>query len=213
MIKETAEDINYMLAIVDYGVGNLFSLESSVRAIGCETIVTSDPERIMSAERIILPGVGAFGDAVGKLRASGLDRTVTEAAAGGIPLLGICVGMQMLFDTDYEYGEHKGLGLIPGEVHSLREIVSPELKIPAIGWSGLSFKKRSRLFEGITEGEYVYFVHSYAATGCDGYISAVTDYGSTVTAAVENGNIYGTQFHPEKSSTSGLKILKNFCSL
>ena len=123
MIKETAEDINYMLAIVDYGVGNLFSLESSVRAIGCETIVTSDPERIMSAERIILPGVGAFGDAVGKLRASGLDRTVTEAAAGGIPLLGICVGMQMLFDTDYEYGEHKGLGLIPGEVHSLREIV------------------------------------------------------------------------------------------
>ncbi len=202
-----------MLAIVDYGVGNLFSLKSSVAAIGADAVITGDAETILNAERIILPGVGAFGDAVDKLRATGLDKAVIRAAENGTPLLGICVGMQMLFEKDYEYGEHDGLGLIPGEVRSIRELIAPEMKVPAIGWSSLSYKKDSRLFKDIAAGEFVYFVHSYSAVKCEPYISAVTDYGVEITAAVEKGNVYGTQFHPEKSGEIGLKILKNFCNI
>ncbi|MCI5792473.1 MAG: imidazole glycerol phosphate synthase subunit HisH [Lachnospiraceae bacterium] len=202
-----------MLAIVDYGVGNLFSLKSSVAAIGVDAVITGDAETILNAERIILPGVGAFGDAVDKLRATGLDKAVIRAAENGTPLLGICVGMQMLFEKDYEYGEHDGLGLIPGEVRSIRELIAPEMKVPAIGWSSLSYKKDSRLFKDIAAGEFVYFVHSYSAVKCEQYISAVTNYGVEITAAVEKGNVYGTQFHPEKSGEIGLKILKNFCNI
>ncbi len=202
-----------MLAIIDYGVGNLFSLKSSIEAIGEESIITSDADKLRQADHIILPGVGAFGDAVAKLRSTGLDKVVSECAAKGTPLLGICVGMQMLFTKDYEYGEHDGLNLIPGEVRNIGEIIAPELKIPEIGWNSLRFRKDSRLFDGVPEGSYVYFVHSYSAVKCEPYISAVTDYSTDITAAAESGNVYGTQFHPEKSGPVGLKILKNFCKL
>lgn len=212
-----------MIAIVDYGVGNLFSLKSSIDAIGraaddkneklFEAAVTSDEKVIRAADRIILPGVGAFGDAIAKLRATGLDNVIKEEAAAGKPLLGICVGMQMLFDTDYEYGQHKGLGLVPGEVRSIRDVIAPELKVPEIGWNSLKFRKKSLLYDGIAEGSYVYFVHSYAAFGCSESITAVTDYSTEITASVERGNVYGTQFHPEKSGPVGLKILENFARL
>lgn len=212
-----------MIAIVDYGVGNLFSLKSSVDAIGraaadkneklFEAAVTSDEKIIRAADHIILPGVGAFGDAIAKLRATGLDSVVKEEAAAGKPLLGICVGMQMLFDEDYEYGRHRGLGLVPGEVRSIRDVIAPELKVPEIGWNSLKFIKKSLLYDGIAEDSYVYFVHSYAAFGCEESITAVTDYSTEITASVEKGNVYGTQFHPEKSGPVGLKILENFARL
>ncbi len=202
-----------MLAIIDYGVGNLFSLKSSIEAIGVESIITSDADIIKQADHIILPGVGAFGDAIDKLRQTGLDKTVLECAAAGKPLLGICVGMQMLFSKDYEYGEHDGLDLIPGEVRDIREIVDPSLKVPEIGWNALKITKESKLFKDVADGSYVYFVHSYSAVKCEPYISALTDYSTDITASVESGNVYGTQFHPEKSGPIGLKILKNFCEL
>ena len=202
-----------MLAIIDYGVGNLFSLKSSIEAIGVESVITSDADIIKQADHIILPGVGAFGDAIDKLRQTGLDKTVLECAAAGKPLLGICVGMQMLFAKDYEYGEHDGLKLIPGEVHDIREIIDPSLKVPEIGWNALRLTKKSKLYKGVADGSYVYFVHSYSAVKCEPYISALTDYSTDITASVESGNVYGTQFHPEKSGTVGLKILKNFCEL
>ena len=202
-----------MLAIIDYGVGNLFSLKSSIEAIGVESVITSDADAIKQADHIILPGVGAFGDAIDKLRQTGLDKTVIECAAAGKPLLGICVGMQMLFARDYEYGEHDGLNLIPGEVRDIREIVDPSLKVPEIGWNALKFTRESKLFRDVADGSYVYFVHSYSAVKCEPYISALTDYSTDITASVESGNVYGTQFHPEKSGPVGLKILKNFCEL
>ena len=203
-----------MLAIIDYGVGNLFSLKSSIEAIGTENVITSDPSVIKNADHIILPGVGAFGDAMDKLRSIGLDKTVIEAAAAGIPLLGICVGMQMLFTKDFEYGEHDGLDLIPGEVRDIREIISPGLKVPEIGWNSLHItKQESKLFDGIKDGAYVYFVHSYSAVKCDKDISALTDYSVPITSAVESANVYGTQFHPEKSGAVGLRILENFCHI
>ncbi len=202
-----------MLAIIDYGVGNLFSLKSSIEAIGVESVITSDADIIKQADHIILPGVGAFGDAIDKLRQTGLDKTVLECAAAGKPLLGICVGMQMLFSKDYEYGEHDGLDLIPGEVRDIREIVDPSLKVPEIGWNALKITKESKLFKDVADGSYVYFVHSYSAVKCEPYISALTDYSTDITASVESGNVYGTQFHPEKSGPIGLKILKNFCEL
>ncbi|MBQ8850725.1 MAG: imidazole glycerol phosphate synthase subunit HisH [Clostridia bacterium] len=203
-----------MIAIVDYGVGNLFSLKSSFAAIGAEVIVTSDPSVIAKADRIILPGVGAFEDAARKLRDSGLDKVIIEEAKGGKPLLGICLGMQMLFEKSYEYGEHKGLGLIPGAVKPIRPEISEELKIPHIGWNPLHMTEpEDELFKYISNGDCVYFVHSYYAADCDGYVIATAEYGKELTAAVRNGNVWGAQFHPEKSGKVGLNILKAFCEI
>ena len=203
-----------MIAIVDYGVGNLFSLESSFAYIGKEAKLTSDPEEIRAADRIILPGVGAFEDAAKKLRASGLDKVVIEEAKAGKPLLGICLGMQMLFERSFEYGEHKGLGLIGGSVRAMRDVVPEELKIPQIGWNALTFcGEKNELFKYLNEGDFVYFVHSYHATDCDESLIAVTEYGAKITAAVASGNVYGTQFHPEKSGEVGLNILRAFCEI
>lgn len=199
-----------MVAIVDYGVGNLFSLKSSLDAIGADVVVTSDAEVLRSADHILLPGVGAFEDAANKLRATGLDRVVIEEAKAGKPLLGICLGMQMLFDKSFEYGEHEGLGLISGEVRPIAEKIPADLKIPQIGWNALRFHGTSPLFKYIKDGDYVYFVHSYVAMGCDEAVIADTEYGAYLTAAVANGNVFGCQFHPEKSGPVGLNILRAF---
>ena len=202
-----------MIAIIDYGVGNLFSLQSSFAAIGAEALVTSDPDLIRSAERIILPGVGAFEDAAGKLRNSGMAALVQELAAAGKPIMGICLGMQLLFEKSYEYGEHKGLGLLRGTVRPLTDVVPLDYKIPHIGWNALHFTKDIPLFKYIKEGDHVYFVHSYYATDCADSLIATTEYGAPVTAAVAKGNVYGCQFHPEKSGNVGLSILKAFCEV
>ena len=200
-----------MIAIVDYGVGNLFSLQSSFAAIGAEASVTGDADEIARADRILLPGVGAFGDAAEKLRATGLDRAVTDAAAAGKPLLGVCLGMQLLFEKSYEYGAHAGLGLIPGEVRPISEVIPPDFKIPHIGWNPLQFcGGDSPLFRYIRDGDCVYFVHSYAAFGCGDSVIATAEYGAPLTAAVGRGNVYGCQFHPEKSGKVGLNILRAF---
>ena len=201
-----------MTAIIDYGVGNLFSLQSSFAAIGEMAVVTSDAREIRNAERVLLPGVGAFGDAAGKLRESGLWDVVIEQAQSGKPLLGVCVGMQLLFDKSFEFGEHDGLGLIPGEIRPISDVIEPGLKIPQIGWNRLNFKENNELFRYINNGDYVYFVHSYSAF-CDDYVIADTEYGAQLTAAVNSGNIYGCQFHPEKSGDVGLNILRGFLSL
>lgn len=202
-----------MVAIVDYGVGNLFSLKSSFAAIGVDVIVTADPEVLKNADGIVLPGVGAFEDAAKKLRNSGLDKLLIELAASGKPLLGICLGMQLLFEKSYEYGEHKGLGLIKGSVKPIREIIPDELKIPHIGWNPLIYKKESPLFAYINDRDCVYFVHSFYAADCDDSVIAVSEYGAQLTAAVQNKNILGCQFHPEKSGKVGLNILKAFAQM
>ncbi|MBQ3064812.1 MAG: imidazole glycerol phosphate synthase subunit HisH [Clostridia bacterium] len=199
-----------MVAIVDYGVGNLFSLKSSMDMIGAEVTVTADPDLIRSADRILLPGVGAFEDAANKLRVTGLDLVVVEEAKRGKPLLGICLGMQMLFEKSFEYGEHRGLGLIRGEVRPIASKIPQGLKIPHIGWNALQFKGESPLFRYIKNGDCVYFVHSYAAMSCDDAVIAVADYGAPLTAAVADGNVFGCQFHPEKSGNVGLQILRAF---
>ena len=201
-----------MVAIVDYGVGNLFSLSSSFAAIGIDVTVTSDPAVLRKAERIVLPGVGAFGDAARKLRESGLGEVVVEEARAGKPLLGICLGMQLLFEKSYEYGEHEGLGLIKGEIRPIRDVIPEELKIPHIGWNALHFgKKKSPLFRYLNEGDHVYFVHSFYGANCDESVIATTEYGAELTAAVASGNVFGCQFHPEKSGKVGLDILRAFC--
>ncbi len=202
-----------MIAIIDYGVGNLFSLNSSFKSIGIETIVTSDIEVIKNADKLILPGVGAFGDAAKKLRDSGLDVFVKEEALNGKPLLGICLGMQLLFEKSFEYGEHDGLGLISGEVVGMEGKLPENLKIPHIGWNALTFTKQSPIFKYINDGDCVYFVHSYYAQNCDKALIATTDYGMPITAAVQKDNIFGCQFHPEKSGNVGLNILKAFCEM
>ena len=203
-----------MIAIIDYGVGNLFSLESSFAYIGKEAILTSDVGEIERADRIILPGVGAFEDAARKLRESGLSEIVCREAKAGKPLLGICLGMQMLFERSFEYGEHEGLGLIRGSVKPMRDIIPAELKIPQIGWNSLKFHgEKSQLFKYINEGDFVYFVHSYYGADCDESLIASTEYGAQITAAVASGNVYGTQFHPEKSGEVGLSILRAFCEI
>lgn len=203
-----------MIAIADYGVGNLFSLKSSFEYIGKKTIVTSDKGQIKSADRIILPGVGAFGDAAEKLSESGLGELIIEEAQKGKPIMGICLGMQLLFDKSYEYGEHKGLGLIKGEIRPIAEVVPRKYKIPHIGWNKLHFtKEKSRLFRYINEGDYVYFVHSYYGTDCKDSLLATTEYGAELTAAVGKKNVFGCQFHPEKSGDTGLKILKAFAEI
>lgn len=202
-----------MIRIIDYGVGNLFSLRSSLRAIGIDADYTGDPAEIRKADKLILPGVGAFRDAREALRRTGLDRVVQEEAGKGKPLMGICLGMQMLFNRSYEYGEYEGLGLIPGEIVPMEGRIPKELPIPHIGWNELALKQPSPLMKNTANGDYVYFVHSYYAETPAEYVIATTDYGVEMTAAVQKDNVYGCQFHPEKSSEVGLSILKAFCEL
>ncbi len=200
-----------MVAIVDYGVGNLFSLASSFSAIGAEVVVTSDANVIRSAEKIILPGVGAFADAADKLFTSGLGDLLVEEAKKGKHILGICLGMQLLFDKSYEYGEHKGLGLISGEVRAISEVIPSDYKIPHIGWNALSFgENKHELFKYLEEGDFVYFVHSFYGANCQDSVIATAEYGASLTAAVASGNVMGCQFHPEKSGSVGLNILRAF---
>ena len=202
-----------MIAIVDYGVGNLYSLHSSMKYIGAECKVTSDESEIRRAERIILPGVGAFADAAKKLQLSGLDNVVIDEAKGGKPLLGICLGMQMLLERSFEFGEHKGLSLIEGSVRPISDVIPRTLKIPHIGWNPISFEgEKNEIFKYVNEGECVYFVHSYYAADCPSVI-ATAEYGAPLTAAVAKANVYGMQFHPEKSGETGLNILRAFCEI
>lgn len=197
-----------MIAIIDYGVGNLFSLTQSLNKIGAENVITSDKTVIKKADKLILPGVGAFGDAIKRLNESGLSDIIKEQAKQGKPLLGICLGMQLLFDKNFEYGTHEGLGLISGQVVPIKDYVS-EVKIPHMGWNSLKIVDDNPLLKGINDGDYVYFVHSFFAKCTEG-LSATTDYGISLTAAVRKNNVYGMQFHPEKSGEVGLRMLKNF---
>ena len=200
-----------MIAIIDYGVGNLFSLCSSFQRIGADVQVTSDPDTIRKADKLILPGVGAFADAAEKLRKSGLDVLLKEQAAQGKEIMGICLGMQLLFEKSYEFGEHTGLGLLKGSVIGMDGTIPPELKIPHIGWNALKFKKESKLLRYVKEGDCVYFVHSFYVAPTNESTVATAEYGSDVTAAVQQGNVMGCQFHPEKSGEVGLSILRAFC--
>ena len=203
-----------MIAIIDYGVGNLFSLCSSLKSIGAEAVVTPDPAVIRAADRIILPGVGAFADAAQKLHATGLDQVLLEEAARGKKIMGICLGMQLLFEESHEYGVHKGLGLIPGRVVPMAGYIPDGLKIPHIGWNPLILKgDKHPLLKYVAEGDCVYFVHSYFATDCTESVIATAEYGRELTAAVAKGNVMGCQFHPEKSGRVGLSILKAFCEM
>ncbi len=199
-----------MIAIIDYGVGNLFSLAASFRKLGAETVVTSDREVIARADRIILPGVGAFGDAARKLRESGLDKAVIEEAGKGKPVMGICLGMQLLFDYGEEFGHHEGLGLLRGRIAPMKGMIPSDYKIPHIGWNKLDIKREIPLFRYIKNGDYVYFVHSFYAEGCGDALVATTEYGADLTAAVAMNNVMGCQFHPEKSGEVGLNILRGF---
>ena len=200
-----------MIAIVDYGVGNLFSLASSFRAIGADIEVVSAPEKLSSFDKIVLPGVGAFGDAAEKLRQSGMAEAVIREAKAGKPVLGICLGMQLLLEKSFEYGEHTGLGLIPGEIRPIADVIPSDLKIPHIGWNALHLNRPDcPIFKYLKEGDHVYFVHSFYGANCEESVIATAEYGAPLTAAVANGNVYGCQFHPEKSGDVGLKILKGF---
>ena len=203
-----------MIAIVDYGVGNLFSLSSSLKALGLETEITRDSDNLRAADRIILPGVGAFGDARAKLDATGLV-PVIQVEAQKKPLLGICLGMQLLFDRSFEYGEHPGLGLVPGQVVDLHgELEDKTLKVPHMGWNSLQIVRDDPLFKYFEDGEYVYYVHSFYARDCEASTLGTSQYGNVaVTGAVRCGNVYGTQFHPEKSGDAGLRLLKAFSEL
>ena len=202
-----------MIAIVDYGVGNLFSLRSSLAAVGAEAVVTGDAAALRAADRILLPGVGAFGDAAEKLRRTGLDEAVKAEAEAGKPLLGICLGMQLLFEKSYEYGEHAGLGLVPGAVRPIADVIPADYKIPHIGWNALHLQRPSPLMRYTHEGDCVYFVHSFAAFDCGDSVIATAEYGPELTAAVQRANVYGCQFHPEKSGAVGLNILRAFCEV
>ena len=201
-----------MIVMIDYGVGNLFSLQSSFASIGHEVVVSGDPKVIEKATKIILPGVGAFADASQKLRESGLADLLCQMAKKGTPIMGICLGMQMLLEKSYEYGEYEGLGLIPGSVRPIADKIDKDLKIPHIGWNALSFQgEKHPIFRYINDGDYVYFVHSYYGVDCDESVIANTEYGGILTAAIAKGNVCGCQFHPEKSGTVGLNILRGFC--
>lgn len=203
-----------MIAIIDYGVGNLFSLRSSLAAVGAQAVVTGDSAVIRAADKLILPGVGAFADAAALLRSTGLDKVVCQEAQSGKPLLGICLGMQLLFEESLEYGRHPGLGLIPGTVAPIRDVIPAGYKVPHIGWNALHFPKDRSvhpLFSQIREGDCVYFVHSYYGANCAGSVIATAEYGPELTAAVARDNVMGVQFHPEKSGAVGLNILRAFC--
>ena len=200
-----------MIAIIDYGVGNLFSLAHSLEAIGAEAIVTGEAAAILRADHVILPGVGAFGDAAAKLRETGLDSVVKDAATRGVPVMGICLGMQLLLERSFEFGVHEGLGLIPGEVRPISEVIPGDFKIPHIGWNRLDLVGRHPIFRDVKPGDCVYFVHSYYGANCAGSTIATAEYGANLTAAVARGNVCGCQFHPEKSGDVGLGILKAFC--
>jgi len=205
-----------MIAIIDYGVGNLFSLKSTFRALDTQAVVTADPAVIAQADKLILPGVGAFGDAAAALREKGLDQVIVREAGDGKPLLGICLGMQLLFEESLEYGRHRGLGLLPGSVVPIADAIPAGYKIPHIGWNALHFPKDkpvSPLFRYIKENDCVYFVHSYYAANCGSCVIATAEYGGELTAAAAQGNVFGTQFHPEKSGPVGLNILRAFCQL
>lgn len=202
-----------MIAIIDYGVGNLFSLKSSFSAIGADVTVTSDKAEIERADKIILPGVGAFGDAAKKLSDSGLGEVLINEAEKGKPIMGICLGMQLLFDKSFEYGDHKGLGLIHGNIRPIADVIPKDFKIPHIGWNALSFKKESPINKYINDGDFVYFVHSFYAADCDEFTVATAEYGASLTATVQNKNVFGCQFHPEKSGEAGLKILRAFTEI
>lgn len=203
-----------MVAIIDYGVGNLYSLKSSFAAIGEEAVVTNDEAVIRSADRVILPGVGAFCDAMDKLKSSGMADLLVSLAGEGKKIMGICLGMQLLFDRSFEYGEYEGLGLIKGEIRPIGDVIDKELKIPHIGWNALHFVANGcPIFKYISEGDYAYFVHSFYAANCDEATVATADYSAPLTAAVQSGNVFGCQFHPEKSGDKGLMILKAFCEI
>ena len=202
-----------MIAIVDYGVGNLFSLVSSFRAIGADATVTSDARVLAAADKILLPGVGAFEDARRKLRESGLEDTLRAHVAAGKPIMGICLGMQLLFERSFEYGEHEGLGFLRGEVVAMDGTLPEGLKIPHIGWNALHVCSAHPIFKYTNDGDFVYFVHSYYATGCSDSLLATTEYGKEITAAVAYKNVMGMQFHPEKSGDVGLNILRAFAEL
>ena len=203
-----------MIAILDYGVGNLFSLQSSFAAVGADVKVTKDKDEIKKADKLILPGVGAFEDAAAKLKESGLDEVLKNEAKKGKPVMGICLGMQLLFDKSFEYGEHEGLGLIKGEIRPITDVIPKELKVPHIGWNALHFgKNKHPLFKYLKEGDFAYFVHSYYGDDCDESVIATAEYGAELTAAVADKNVCGCQFHPEKSGEVGLKILKAFCEM
>ena len=199
-----------MIAIIDYGVGNLFSLSHSLTAVGAEAVVTGDAEVIRRADHVVLPGVGAFGDAAAKLRETKLDALARDIAARGTPMMGICLGMQLLLEKSFEFGEHAGLGLIPGEVRPIAEVIPPDLKIPHIGWNALDVARPHPIFQSVQPGDCVYFVHSYYGAKCEGSVIATAEYGAPLTTAVARGNVCGCQFHPEKSGDVGLGILRAF---
>lgn len=200
-----------MIAIIDYGVGNLFSLNASLKKIGVWAKVTSDFDEIRAADRLILPGVGAFADAAEKLRLNGLDALIKKEVSNGKEILGICLGMQLLFEESYEYGTHKGLGLLKGRIVPMEGKIPSDLKIPHIGWNSLNKKKNCPLLRKTKDGDYVYFVHSFFAEDADESLAATTMYGIEMTAAVQKDNVAGCQFHPEKSGEAGLDILEAFC--
>lgn len=202
-----------MIAIIDYGCGNLFSLSSSLKALGIECKITGDEKEIIAADKIILPGVGAFGDAAKKLRDCGLDKLICRLASENKPILGICLGMQLLFEKSFEYGSHMGLGLIKGYVGPLDGQIPADLKIPHMGWNKLNFAKDDPIFKYIKQGDYMYFVHSFYAKNCVENTLAFSEYGVAVSAVVKSGSVYGMQFHPEKSGSQGLALLKAFSEL
>jgi len=206
-----------MIAIIDYGLGNLYSLACSLRQVGATAQVTADPAEIRAAHRLILPGVGAFGDAMVKLNAVGLIPVIREQAARGKPLLGICLGMQLLFQEGFEYGHYQGLGLIEGGMYPLADDLAAKgccLKTPHMGWNGLRISRpHCPLLKDTREGAYMYFVHSYYGKHCAGSLAASASYGVEVPAVVWRDNVYGCQFHPEKSGAAGLNILKAFTEL